>query len=309
MAIRSGNDQKGRLYREAVQATWIGLGVNLALGVAKLVGGVIGGAFAMVSDAVNSLGDAFTSAVVLLALRVAQVPPDDEHPYGHTRAEAIAGSNVAVLLIVSAILIGWEALRRLPLQHPVPPFGTLWIAGANVVIKESLYHYKIRVGHRLGSSSLIANAWDHRADALSALAVLIGLLLVRVGGPAWIFADELAALVVVGAIVWSATGLLRSSVHELLDVQAKPEIVAEIRRAAEEVEGVRHAEKTWVRKSGLEYLVDIHIQVDPAWTVAEGHRVGHQVKDQLLARFSNLRDVLVHLEPYPHNEVPGESGP
>lgn len=292
---------KSDLYREAVWATWLGLSVNLGLGLAKLVGGLVGDAFALVSDAVNSLGDVVTSAAVLLALRLAQKPPDDEHPYGHTRAEAIAGSNIALLVIASALMVGWEAIQRLPRAHSVPPLWTLWIAAANVVIKEGLYRYKIRLGRRLGSSALAAIAWDHRADAFSALAVLVGLGVTRFGGPSLIFADELAALIVVAVILWSAGGLLWGSAQELMDVQADADFVASVRDAAEGVEGVAQVDKLFVRKTGMEYLVDIHIQVPGRWTVDEGHRVGHVVKDALLARFTNVRDVLVHLEPFPHH--------
>jgi cation diffusion facilitator family transporter len=292
---------KYHLYREAVQATWLGLVVNLLLGCAKLVGGLVGQSYALISDAVNSLGDVFTSVAVLLAFRVAQKPADAEHPYGHTRAEAIAGSNVAVLVIVSALLVGWGAVRGIPNHpHEVPPFWTLLIAGSNVVIKEALYQYKIRLGRRAGSLAIIANAWDHRADAFSALAVLVGLLLVRLGGPQFVAIDQVAALVVVAVIITSAAILLWSSSQELMDAQADKPFVDQIRGAAATVEGVKRIDKLWVRKSGMEYLVDIHIQVCADQTVDKGHRISHLVKDELLNRFTNLRDVLVHLEPYPH---------
>jgi cation diffusion facilitator family transporter len=287
------------LYRDVTRAALLGLVVNLALGVAKLVGGLTGGSFALISDAVNSLGDVCTALIVLFALRVAQRPSDEEHPYGHTRAEGIAATNVALLVIVSALLVGWEAARRLGTAHGVPPLWTLWIAGANVVIKETLYWYNVRVGRRTGSSAIIANAWDHRSDALSALAVLCGLAAVRWGGPRFRWADEAAALVVVAIIVFSAARLFRESASELMDVQAEEPYVQKIRAAAAAVEGVRDVEKLWVRKSGLEYFADIHIEVDPQMTVAEGHRIGHEVKDRLVAEFPALRDVLVHLEPHP----------
>ncbi|MCA9110440.1 MAG: cation transporter [Planctomycetaceae bacterium] len=284
----------------ATQTAILGLLINLLLGVVKLVGGILGSSFALISDAVNSLGDVFMSLVVVYALRVAQRPPDDEHPYGHTRAEAIAGSNVALLVIVSALLVGWEAIQRINVQHDLPPVWTLWIAGANILIKEGLYRWNIRIGKRTRSSVVMASAWDHRSDAFCSLAVLIGLGIVRWGGQAWIGADEVAALVVVVAIIWSASQLFRSSASELMDVQAHDELVAQIRQAAEAVPDVREIETLWVRKSGLEYFADIHIEVDQHLTVAEGHEIGHRVKDRLLEQFSMLRDVLVHLEPYPH---------
>jgi cation diffusion facilitator family transporter len=287
------------VYREASRAAMLGLGVNLALGLAKLVGGVAGDSFALLADAVNSLGDVFTSRVVLFALWLAQRPPDRDHPYGHTRAEAIAASNVALLILMSALMVAWEAVQRLGVQHDLPPAWTLWIAGTNVAIKEGLYQYKVRVARRIGSAVILANAWDHRSDALAALAVLVGLGVVRWGGPAFIWADEAAALVVMSAILWSSASLFRRSAYELMDMQAEEGLVKALRQVAAEVSGVRGIDKLWVRKTGLEYLVDIHVEVDRLATVEEGHRIGHQVKDRLLELFPNVHDVLVHLEPHP----------
>ncbi len=289
-----------QIYSEVTRAALLGLVVNLLLGTVKLIGGIIGNSFALIADAVNSIGDVVTTVVVLFALRVAQRPPDAEHPYGHTRAEGIAASNVALLIIVSALIIGWEAIQRFSVQHNIPPAWTLWIAGANIVIKEGLYRYKVKIGRRTGSAAIIANAWDHRSDALCSLAVLIGLAMIRIGGPAFVWADEVASLVVVAAIIWSGAHLFRSSASELMDVQADPEFVDRIRGVAKSVSGVEDVETLWVRKSGLEFFADIHIEVDQHLSVAEGHRIGHEVKDQLLTAFPNLRDVLVHLEPYPH---------
>lgn len=288
------------LYRDVTRAVFVGLAINLTLGLLKLVAGLISNSFALISDAVNSLGDVVSSVVVLIALRVAQRPADPEHPYGHTRAEAIAASNVAVLIILSALAVGWEALQRINVPHELPPAWTLWIAGANVVIKECLYQYHAAVGRRSGSGAAIASAWDHRSDALCALAVLIGLAVVRWGGPEYIWADEAAALVVAAAIIWSGVGLFRHSASELMDLQAGDEFVRQIREVAADVPGVLGVETLWVRKSGLEFFADIHIEVDPHLTVAQGHEIGHHVKDRLLERFDRLRDVLVHLEPWPH---------
>lgn len=292
------NDTERSPYRDATQAAFLGLTVNLVLAIVKLIGGVAGHSFAMLSDAANSIGDVLTSCVVLFSLRIAQKPPDAEHPYGHTRIEAVAGSNVAVLIIVSAAWIGWEAISRFSQPHQIPPAWTMWIAAGNVLIKEILYRYKIRVGRKTGSLAIIAGAWDHRSDALCSLAVLLGLATIRVGGAAYLWADEIAALVVVAAILWTAVKLLRQSTHELMDAQADEEIVAEMRTTLLRVEGVLAVEKFWVRKSGLEYFADVHIQVAAEQSVAEGHKIGHQAKVQLMKAFPMLRDVLVHLEPY-----------
>jgi cation diffusion facilitator family transporter len=297
-----------KLYRTASQAAWLGLSVNLALGMMKLAGGLLAHSFALLSDAVNSLGDTLTSAVVIVALRYAQQPADSEHPYGHTRAEAVAASNVAVIIMLSALYVGWEGITRLGQVHPIPPVWTLWLAGANALIKEGLYRYKVNIGREIGSGAVIANAWDHRSDALCSLAVLVGLFAVRLGGPDYLWADEAAALVVVAAILWSGFQLFRSSTSELLDPQAHQELVDRIRAVAATVEGVRAVEKLWVRKTGLEYLADIHIQVDAELSVDAGHRIGHRVQDKLLDAFASLRHVLVHLEPHPHDNTSATHG-
>lgn len=288
------------IYREVTNAAWLGFFVNLALGVVKLAGGLIGNSFALVADAVNSLGDVVTTLVVLFALRVAQQPPDEEHPYGHSRAEGIAASNVALLVILSAGAVAWEAIHRIRVVHEIPPVWTLWIAGVNAVIKEGLYQYKVRVGRRTGSAAIIANAWDHRSDALCALAVLVGLAAIRWGGPRYVWADEAASLVVAAAVVWSGIQVFRTAGSELMDVQADEEFLQRIRRSALSVPGVCDVEKLRVRKSGLEYFADVHIEVDSQLTVAEGHRIGHAVKDRLVEEYPSLRDALIHLEPHPH---------
>jgi cation diffusion facilitator family transporter len=294
---------KATLYRQASAAAALGLVFNLLLGAAKLTGGLLTNSFALISDALHSLGDGLTSGVVLFAFRYAQRPPDAEHPYGHTRAEAIAGSNVALLLIVSALVVGWEALQHLFDAHEPPPAWALWIAAGSMAVQEALYRYETNVGKRTGSAALLANAWDHRNDAFCSLAVLCGLAVVRWGGPAWAGADHVAALVVVLVIIWSGLRLFRASASELMDLQADEPFVRQVRAAAAAVPEVRGVEKLRVRKSGLEYFADIHIEVDSRLTVAEGHRIGHVVKDHLLRQFSQLRDVLVHLEPSPHEDA------
>lgn len=286
------------IYQQVMRAAVFGLLVNIVLGGVKLAGGLASGSFALLSDALNSIGDAISTVIVLAALYFAQQPPDEEHPYGHSRAEGIAASNVALLIILSALWIAWETIGQFGRRHETPPDWTLWIAAANVLIKEGLYRYKAAVGKRTGSAAILANAWDHRSDALCSLAVLIGLGLVRFGGARFAWADAIAALFVVGLIVASGVQLFRKSASELMDAQADDDFVREIHEAAAKVSGVLAVEKLWVRKSGLEYFADIHIEVDPETTVATGHETGHCVKDSLLAQFHNLRDVLVHLEPH-----------
>jgi cation diffusion facilitator family transporter len=283
-------------FRDAARAALLGVLVNLALGLVKLVVGLTQSSFALVADAVNSLGDTLTSIVVYFALRVSQRPPDAEHPYGHTKAEAIAASNVALVVLATGLWVGIEAVRRFPEDHAAPSLLVLFVAGANALIKEALFHYKRRVGHRVGSTALIANAWDHRADALCALAVLIGAGAILLGAPNW--ADDIAALVVVGAILAAGVALFRKAAHDLMDPVAEQEQVDAVRRSALAVEGVRALDRVILRKSGLVFFLDIHVQVDAEISVDEGHRIGHRVKDRLLSDLPRLADVLVHLEPF-----------
>lgn len=292
------NDAAKPYYRQVSRAAFIGLVVNLILGAVKLIGGILASSFALISDAVNSLGDVLTSSVVLIALQFAQKPPDAKHPYGHTRAEAIAGLSVALLVMVSAFWVAIEAFSRFRLQHELPPQWTLWIAGGNVIIKESLYHYKIRVAKKTGSSAIMAHAWDHRADAFSALAALVGLSVVRFAGTEYIWADDVAALVIVGAILFSALKLFRETASELMDAQAAPEFLTQVRDDALGIPGVLGVETLWIRKSGLEHLADIHIEVDPNIPVRDGHTISHVLREELLKKHASLRDILVHIEPF-----------
>ena len=294
-------DARTWLYRDAARAIWLGLAVNAVLAVTKVIAGAVTGSLALIADAVNSVGDCFTSIAVLYAFRIAQRPPDPEHPYGHSRAEGVAATNMSLLVFLSAMWVGIEALRGFSIPHQVPPTWVLWVAGGNFLIKESLFHYKRRVAARTGSSAVIANAWDHRGDALCSLAVLVGLSAVIAGGESFRWADDAAAIAVAILVCVSAVLVFRHSASDLLDSQADPEMVNRVRETAASVAGVAQIEKLLIRKSGLEHFVDIHVQVPGALPVVEGHLIGHHVKDQLLETYPTIRDVLVHLEPFPHD--------
>ncbi|GIX00343.1 MAG: hypothetical protein KatS3mg111_3675 [Pirellulaceae bacterium] len=285
------------IYRQVTRAAAAGLGINLSLGGIKLISGWYGHSLALMADAVNSLGDSIATLVVIAALYVARRPADAEHPYGHTRAEGIAATTVATLIIVSGSFVVWEGIERLFAAPEVPAMWTLWVAGTNVLLKEALFRYHLHVGQRTGSASLLANAWDHRADALSALAALGGLGLIYWRGAAWVSADAAASMFVGLIIIVSGMHQFRVSSSELMDLQADTDLVEAIQRVAEGIDGVEGVETLWVRKSGLEYFVDIHIEVDPHLTVYAGHAIGHRVKARLLEEFPRIRDVLVHLEP------------
>jgi cation diffusion facilitator family transporter len=285
------------LYASARRVTAIGLAANLALGLFKLIAGLVGHSFALLSDGVHSIADSFSSVIVLASLYIAQRPADPQHPYGHTRAESVGSLSLAWIIAFTAVLIGWESIDRLSAPHRSPEIWTLWVAIANTIVKEALYRVNLHVGQRVGSHAVVTNAWDHRIDAFCSLAVVAGVGAVTWGGERFAWADGAAALVVVAIILWSAYTLLRTSASELLDQQADEDVVDEIRAAARKTPGVRSIEKLRVRRSGMELFADMHVEVDPSLTVDRGHEIGHEVKARLLDQFAALRDVLVHLEP------------
>jgi len=292
----SGGD---RLYQQAKRAASWGIAVSLGLGLAKILGGLFGHSLALVSDAVHSLIDALISAALLGALHVSQRPADREHPYGHARFEAVAGAGVAVLLILLALGIAREAIRTVGGGDPAPESYTLIVALGGTIFQEGLFRYARRVARRTGSAALMATAWDYRLDALGGVAVAAGVALARWGGPSWAWADHAAAIAVAGAVMWIGGSLLWGNVQDLMDRQAAPDLLNAVRVEAEAVDGVLGVETLRVRKVGLEYLVDIHIEVDPDRTVRDGHAIAHAVKDRVTAQIVPVRDVLVHVEPAP----------
>lgn len=289
-----------KLYRQAVRAMCVGLAVNLGLAVVKVIAGVLSHSIAMVADAANSVGDALTSGVTIYALRFAQKPPDAEHPYGHSRIESVAALTVAVLIGASALAIGMEAARGFRSIHELPPVWVLWVAAGNVVVKEAVFRYKRAMSLRTGSQALLANAWDHRSDALCSAAVLVGLLVIRLGGPSVIWADDVAALVVALFILYSSVKLYRRTASSLMDEQCDASVNDQIRRIAEMTPDVVSVEKLRARRSGLEIMVDIHVEVDADRSVSDGHRIGHEVQHAILSQVANVTQVLVHIEPAEH---------
>ena len=290
-----------KLYRDSRRAAAWGIALSLGLGLVKFAGGFFGHSLALVSDAVHSLVDAAISGALLGALLLAERPADPEHPYGHGRLELVAGAGIAFVLLFLAAGIGWEAIATIHEPHHPPQTYTLVIAACGALFQEGLHRYAIRVARQSGSGALAAAAWDYRLDALGGLAVVLGVSFSRWGGPSWQSADRIAALAIAATVLWIGGRLLRENINDLMDRQASPEVVARVRRAASTAAGVLGVETLRVRKSGLEYLVDIHIEVAADLTVEVGHEIAHAVKDRIREHVAAIRDVLVHVEP--HNRL------
>ncbi len=287
-----------RLYVDAKRAAVWGLWVNFLLVLSKLTGGIATGSAALIADAVNSIGDVASSMAVRGALSMAQVEEDDDHPYGHTKAESIAGLSVSLLVAFSAGLLALETIKRFGSELEVPGIAAGLIAGGCAIIKEVIYRYTMRVAKRLNSSSLTAVAWDHRSDAIGSGLVAVSLIAAPYVGNWGRYIDPIAAFCVCAVLIYTAGKIFLATAAELMDQQADEETVQQVREIAEAVGGVQAVEKLRVRKSGLEYFIEIHVQVEGMMTVDAGHRIAHHVKDQLLVSLPRVRDVHVHIEPF-----------
>jgi cation diffusion facilitator family transporter len=283
-------------YRESRRAAFLGVCVSLALGMVKLLGGLLGHSLGLLSDAVHSLVDAAISIALLAALVIAQRPPDKEHPYGHGRVEAVAGASVALILLALSFAIAYESLSTMAARYAPPSSFTLVIAGGGAIFQELLYRYVSRVARRTGSTALLATAWDYRLDALGGIGVLIGVGLAKWAGLPW--ADHVAAVLIAGTVFWIGGQLLWENIQSLMDRQADPEILRSVRDEAGAVLGVLAVEKLRVRRMGIEHIAEIHVQVDANATVRGGHEIAHAVKDRIVTRIPSVSDVIVHVEPF-----------
>ncbi len=289
---------RDRVYVDAKRAAIWGLSVNMVLVVVKLGGGFLLRSSALIADAVNSIGDVTSSLAVRAALHIAEQEEDEDHPYGHTKAESIAGFGVSMLVMFSAGVLTIETVQRFSTQPRIPGVAAGVIAALCAVVKEIVYRYTTRVGKRLNSAALRATALDHRSDAWASAAIAVSLFAAPYLGDFGPYVDPLAALCVCALLIATSTKMLFGVATELMDQQADEETVAKVRDIAAEVDQVRDIEKLRVRKSGLEYFIEIHVQVDGHLTVEQGHRIGHEVKDRLLAKMPRVRDVHLHVEPW-----------
>ena len=285
-----------RLHR-GLRATFTGMAVNVVLTTAKFAAGIFGHSHALVADAVESLADIFSSIVVWRGLVVAAEPADEDHPYGHGKAEPIAAAIVSTMLLLAAGWIILEAARAIVLPHPAPAPYTLLVLIIVIILKESLFRFVRRESIKVESQAVRTDAWHHRSDAITSTAAAIGISVALVGGKGYEAADDVAAIVAAGVIAWNGWRLLRPALNELMDAAPSRDVVERIHQLGQEAPGVAAVEKCVVRKMGYHYYVDMHVEVDPEMTVRRSHEIAHLVRDRICARFPAVRDVLVHIEP------------
>jgi len=275
--------------------------VNASLAMVKLLAGLLGHSYALVADAVESMADIFGSFVVWSGLRIAARPADENHPYGHGRAEPLAALIVAMMLFAAALGIAVEAVREILAPHHAPAPFTLGVLIGVVIVKEAFFRIASRLARFTRSSAVLADAWHQRSDAMTSAAAAIGISIALVGGEGYESADDWAALFAAGVIFYNAARLV--PLGELMDAEPA-DIVGPARRLVEVQPNVRGVEKLFARKMGLRYLIDIHLEVDPEMSVREAHDVAHRVKDAILAAMPQVQDVLIHVEPYEGTPAP-----
>ena len=282
-----------------IRATVGGLLASAVLATLKILTGFAGNSYALVADGFESVLDIFSSFVVLATLRISAAPQSSRFPYGLGKAETLGALVIVTMLLVAAVGIALQAVREILVPHPAPAVFTLPVLVIVVVAKELMFRWLFATGSRVGSDAVQTDAWHHRSDALTSLAAFAGISVALVGGDGYESADDWAALGACGVIFFNGTRLFWRALQDVLDVQAEPTVEQHVRSAAQGVAGVAGVEICRVRRAGLAYLVDIHIEVDANLTVRRGHDIAHEVKAALVHSSLPVADVLVHVEPAP----------
>lgn len=290
------------LAQRGIRSAQLGLVVNALLAGIKLVAGLAGHTYALVADAVESIADIFSSLIVWGGLRLATRPADEAYPYGHGKAEALAGVVVALMLLAAAMGIALEAVREIRTPHTAPAPWTLAVLVAVMVTKFVLSRHVTAVGDAVGSTAVKADAWHHLSDALTSAAAFVGISVALIGmhldgRPGWSAADDWAALFASGIIAINGVLLMRPALHDLMDRAPGEAVAVPVRRSAEAVPGVAAVEKLLLRKSGLAYYVDIHVEADPEMPLREAHALSGAVKAAIRGAVPQVAGVLVHMEP------------
>ncbi len=281
----------------SLRSVSVGLICNVFLAIIKTVVGIVGNSYALIADGIESIMDIISSVIVLGGIKIGSRPADHNHPYGHGKAESLAAMIVSLALLAVGVEIAIESIKGLSRPHPAPAAFTLLVLIAVVFIKETLFRFIFSVGKETNSISVETDAWHHRSDALTSVAAFIGISIALIGGKGYENADNWAALVASGIIIFNGVHLLKNAVAEIMDQAPRPEIEESLRAIAGQVPRVVAIEKCRIRKSGLQLFVDIHVEVDGGMSVIDAHDVAHCVKNVLMASSLGVADVLVHIEP------------
>lgn len=281
----------------AVKATYFSIASNASLAIIKGLAGFFGNSYALTADAIESTTDIFSSILVLFGIKYSNRPADENHPYGHGRAEPLITFLVVGFLITSATIIAHESLNNIGTSHELPKSWTLFVLGAIIIWKEFSFRLVMKRSIESNSSSLKADAWHHRSDAITSVAAFIGISIALILGKGYESADDWAALFAAGFILYNSYMIFRPALGEIMDEHLYDDLIDVIRKVSLQVEGIVNTEKCFIRKAGMKYHIELHAIVDSNITVKEGHELAHILKDTLREEIPELGHVLIHIEP------------
>ena len=281
----------------AIKATYFSIIGNTCMAIIKGLAGVFGNSYALIADAIESTTDIFASFLVLFGIKYSNRPADENHPYGHGRAEPLITFLVVGFLITSATIIAYESIINIQTPHQLPKPWTLIVLGAIIIWKEYSFRLVMKRSVQTNSSSLRVDAWHHRSDAITSVAAFIGISIALFLGKGYEAADDWAALFASGFILYNSYQIFRPALGEIMDEHLYDDLIVQIRAVSLQVDGIIDTEKCFIRKAGMQYHVDLHATVDSTITVKEGHDLAHKLKDTLRERIPELGHVLIHVEP------------
>jgi len=281
----------------AIRTAYFSIVGNTSLALIKGLAGFFGHSYALIADAIESTTDIFSSLLVLFGLKYAKLPADKNHPYGHGKIEPLITFLVVAFLVTSATIIAYESILNIQTPHKVPKSWTLIVLGCIILWKEISFRIVIKKSKETNSSSLQADAWHHRSDAITSIMAFIGISIALIFGKGYESADDWAALLASAFILYNSFLIFRPALGELMDEHLYDNLIEEIQEQSIKVNGVLGTEKCFVRKAGMKYHVDLHAIVKGDISVREGHDISHKLKDHLRNEIPNLGQVLIHIEP------------
>lgn len=283
--------------QKAIKATYFSIFGNAALALIKWLAGYFGNSYALIADAIESTSDIFASFLVLFGIKYSSRPADENHPYGHGRAEPLITFLVVGFLITSATIIAYESIVNIQTPHDLPKPWTLIVLGGIIIWKEISFRLVMKRSKETKSSSLAADAWHHRSDAITSVAAFIGISIALFFGKGCEAADDWAALFASGFILFNCYKIFRPALGEIMDENLYEDLTLEIRKASVKVEGIIDTEKCFIRKAGMNYHLELHAIVDGDISVKEGHLLAHNLEDFLRIEIPELGHILIHIEP------------
>lgn len=281
----------------AMKVSIISIIANVVLAAFKLVAGILAHSSAMVSDAIHSASDVFSTFVVMIGIKIASKEPDEEHPYGHERMECVAAIILATILCITGLGIGKNALQYITgnsSEVSVPGMLALIAAIVSIIVKEAMFWYTRHYAKMIDSGALMADAWHHRSDALSSIGAFIGIIFARMG---YVMMDSIACLVICVFIVKAAYDIFKDAIDKMVDKSCSLEVEAEIRTIVMSVDGVKGIDSLSTRLFGNKMYVDIEIRADGEKTLNETHEIAEAVHDSIEAQFEKVKHIMVHVNP------------